>query len=92
MTNFSLTQCVENQPLSLATALIHRQLTYFRVLSLLAMAILNVQLFYQYHYAACAVQKGTLALAVGRVAKIDLVTIFDCDFQLYWTSDYVINN
>ena len=56
------------------------------------MAIQNVQLFYQYHYAACAVQKGTLALAVGRVAKIDLVTTFDCDFQLYWTSDYVINN
>ena len=27
-----------------------------------------------------------------RVAKIDLVTIFDCDFRWYWTIDYVINN
>ena len=30
--------------------------------------------------------------SLHRVAKIDLVTIFDCDFRWYWTIDYVINN
>ena len=36
--------------------------------------------------------KCTYCSIVSRVAKIDLVTIFDGDFWWYWTIDYVIYN
>ena len=32
-----------------------------------------------------------IGILATRVAKIDLVKIFDCNFQWYWTIEYAIN-
>ena len=43
------------------------------------------------NYVCCTLQWKRLSVS-DRLAKIDLVTIFDCDYRWYCTIDYVIVN